>query len=89
MCIQGLYLSRWLATLQKTLDDEWTDKEKESFTLVQLTLEEVDIPPDKAVKPLAAQIAYACAMILGGINTWGITPLILKALNEYANNIQS
>ncbi len=86
-CISGLYLSKWVQTIQGIPEANWSEKEKDTMSVVQLTVNEADLPSDKAARPLSAQVAYACSIILKGVNTWGISPLLLTALNEYASGI--
>lgn len=84
----GLYLCRWVQALQGIPEVDWTEKEKDTVSIIQSTVNEAELPPDKAARPLSAQVAYACSIILKGANTWGLSPLLLTALNEYASGIQ-
>jgi hypothetical protein len=83
----GLYLSKWLQVLLATPEMTWSPEEKEVVALATSILSEVDLPLDKAQKPLSAQIAYACSMILDGIDTWGISDILLAALKKHADNL--
>ncbi|KAF5018936.1 hypothetical protein F66182_9078 [Fusarium sp. NRRL 66182] len=83
----GLYLSRWLHNLLTKPEMSWSQEEKEVVVLATSTIREVELPPEKKQKPLSSQIAYACCEILSDINTWGVSAMLLAALEKYADHL--
>ncbi|KAM5371773.1 hypothetical protein ACJZ2D_007838 [Fusarium nematophilum] len=83
----GLYLSKWLHGLLATPEMSWSQQEKEVVALATSTIREVDLPLEKAQKPLSSQVAYACSLILDGIDTWGFSGILLGALKKYADDL--
>ncbi|RMJ02444.1 hypothetical protein CDV36_015287 [Fusarium kuroshium] len=83
----GLYLSKWLHGLLATPEMSWSQQEKEVVALARSTIREADLPLEKAQKPLSSQIAHACSLILDGIDTWGISGIVLGALRKYADDL--
>jgi len=54
---------------------------------IEFAIKEVDLPLEQSRVLLSGQVAFACVIVFNGAETWGLQPLLLEALREYATQV--